>query len=389
MGIARLAVSMDGADRGDTRGCSPHQRRRNARDVHACLGAHREGPRDASTPPSGHSSGPRAIRRGALPTGGGRGCGPTRLRRAPGARLMSRPHPVPPASTASPAALIAQDFGGDNACTGVPPFDPRVLRAGAETYDGGERSVSNIGVGVLAAPPASPPGASRSADRPLSQAVAATREVVGRAADGRAVCRVVARCHRPDAATDGKRAGGVGARICRRITTASARGSGPDLGQPPRRSWARSTMHCGSAAAVDGGAGRAGPGRRGRRGRGIPDAKAVGQLAVELDREPRRARRCRGTHRIPARVLAGATVQGAQGTRSASARRGEEESWGWDPSRVCPLTTESDLDHTGFGAGQQLAVVQAWTLMLRETEKPPSRRCCDDPDARSRAGLYG
>ena len=58
--------------------------------------------------------------------------------------LFTTHTPVPAGIDRFPRDLIAQHFGGDNGCPGVPV--ERVLELGAETYDGGDRSVFNMAV---------------------------------------------------------------------------------------------------------------------------------------------------------------------------------------------------------------------------------------------------
>jgi starch phosphorylase len=60
------------------------------------------------------------------------------------ATLFTTHTPVPAGIDRFPRDLVAQHFGGDNACPGVPV--ERILALGAEDYDGGDPSVFNMAV---------------------------------------------------------------------------------------------------------------------------------------------------------------------------------------------------------------------------------------------------
>jgi starch phosphorylase len=68
----------------------------------------------------------------------------TALEAARSATVFTTHTPVPAGIDRFPRDLIAQHFGGDNACPGVPV--ERVLALGAESYEGGDPSVFNMAV---------------------------------------------------------------------------------------------------------------------------------------------------------------------------------------------------------------------------------------------------
>ena len=108
----------------------PDHRRARPRGV-----PHQRGPRRLPRPradPRAHREAPRASTS-------------TPPSRSPAPARSSPPTPrCRPASTGSPRDLVAQYFGGDNACPGVPV--DRILALGAEDYDGGDPAVFNMAV---------------------------------------------------------------------------------------------------------------------------------------------------------------------------------------------------------------------------------------------------
>ncbi len=68
----------------------------------------------------------------------------TALETVRGATVFTTHTPVPAGIDRFPRELVAQHFGGDNACEGVPV--ERILELGAETYPGGDGGVFNMAV---------------------------------------------------------------------------------------------------------------------------------------------------------------------------------------------------------------------------------------------------